>query len=102
MNQKDRNGFGATPRRKFDETYKRHAVELTLQSDRTVTAVAKELGLPPWQLYEWRKIFAPRPGEGGPAPTGPNQSWATDFMPFPGLCRVGMAAPSDEPIADAA
>jgi transposase len=68
MNQKDRNGFGATPRRKFDETYKRHAVELTLQSDRTVTAVAKELGLPPWQLYEWRKIFAPRPGEGGPAP----------------------------------
>jgi putative transposase len=37
-----------------------------------------------------------------PAPTGPNQSWATDFMPFPGLCRVGMAAPSDEPIADAA
>ena len=68
MNQKDRNGSWATPRRKFDETYKRHAVELTLHGDRTVKTVAKELGLPAWQLYEWRKLFAPRAGEGGPAP----------------------------------
>jgi transposase-like protein len=67
MNQKDRNGSGATPRRKFDETYKRHAVELTLHGDRTVKTVAKELGIPGWQLYEWRKLYAPRPGE-GPAP----------------------------------
>jgi transposase-like protein len=58
MNQKDRNGSGATPRRKFDETYKRHAVELTLHGDRTVKTVAKELGLPAWQLYEWRKLWA--------------------------------------------
>ena len=68
MNQKDRNGSGATPRRKFDETYKRHAVELTLQGDRSVKTVAKELGLPPWALYEWRKLYAPRPGDSGPAP----------------------------------
>ena len=68
MNQTDRKGSGATPRRKFDETYRRHAVELTLQGDRTVKAVAKELGLPDWQLYEWRKPYAPRPGEGGPTP----------------------------------
>jgi len=68
MNQKDQNGAGATPRRKFDETYKRHAVELTLHGDRTVKIVAKELGLPAWQLYEWRKIYAPRPGDGGPPP----------------------------------
>jgi len=68
MNQKDRNGSGATPRRKFDETYKRHAVELTLHGDRTVKTVAKELGLPGWQLYEWRKLYAPRPGDGGPTP----------------------------------
>lgn len=68
MNLKDRNGSGATPRRKFDETYKRHAVELTLHGDRTVKTVAKELGLPAWQLYEWRKLYAPRPGERGPAP----------------------------------
>ena len=50
MNEKDRNGSGATPRRKYDETYKRHAVELTLHGDRTVKTVAKELGIPGWQL----------------------------------------------------
>jgi transposase-like protein len=64
----ERKGSGATPRSKFDGTYKRHAVELTLHGDRTVKAVAKELGLPAWQLYEWRKLYAPRPGEGGPTP----------------------------------
>src|SRR5450759_6019652 len=68
MNQTDRKGSGATPRRKFDATYKRHAVELTLHGDRTVKTVAKELGLPAWPLYEWRKLYGPRPGEGGPAP----------------------------------
>jgi transposase-like protein len=68
MNQTDRNGSGAAPRRKFDETYKRHAVELTLHGDRTVKAVAKELGIPAWALYEWRKLYASRPGESGPVP----------------------------------
>jgi transposase-like protein len=65
MKQTDRSESGAMPRQKFDETYKRHAVELTLHGDRTVKTVAKELGLPSWQLYEWRKIYAPRPGDGG-------------------------------------
>jgi transposase-like protein len=40
---------------------------LTLHGGRTVIAVAKELELPPWQLYEWRKFYAPRPGAAGPA-----------------------------------
>ena len=56
------------PRRQYDETYKRHAVELTLRSDRTVKAVAKELGIPAWALYEWRRLYAPRPGNDRPAP----------------------------------
>ena len=68
MKPKHREAAGVTPRRKYDLTYKRHAVELTLQGDRTVKTVAKDLGLPPWQLYEWRKLYAPRPGEGGPPP----------------------------------
>jgi transposase-like protein len=68
MNPTDRNGSGASPRRRFDANYKRHAVDLTLHGDRTVKTVAKELGIPAWQLYEWRKIYAPRPGEGGPDP----------------------------------
>ena len=36
---------GLRQRQRFDETYKRHAVELTLQGDRTVKAVAEQLGL---------------------------------------------------------
>jgi transposase-like protein len=68
MNKTDQNGSGATPRRKFDENYKRHAVELTLHGDRTVKTVAKDLGLPAWQLYDWRKLYGPRPGGGGPVP----------------------------------
>ena len=40
MNKTEYNGTGATPRRQFDETYNRHAVELTLRDGRTVKAVA--------------------------------------------------------------
>src|SRR5690348_2434631 len=68
MNQKEQNGFRAAPRRTFDETYTRRAVELTLQGDRRVKTVVKGLGIPAWALYEWRKLYAPRPGDSGPAP----------------------------------
>ena len=68
MNQTDRKGSGAAPRHQFDETYKRHAVELTLHGDRSTKTVAKELGIAAWALYEWRRLYAPRPGDGGPAP----------------------------------
>jgi len=67
MNKPEQNGTGAKPRRQYDETYKRHAVELTLRGDRTVIAVAKDLGVAAWALYEWRKRYAPQPGD-GPAP----------------------------------
>jgi len=68
MNKPEQNGTGARPRREYDETYKRHAVELTLRGDRTVKAVAKELGIAPWALYEWRARYARRPGDNRPAP----------------------------------
>jgi transposase-like protein len=68
MNPIERDGAGATPRRSYDETYKRHAVELTMQRDCTVKAVAQELGIPVGHLYDWRKQYAPRPGRGGPVP----------------------------------
>ncbi len=53
---------GQRPRRQYDEAYKRHAVELTLQSNRTVRQIAAELGVTDTMLYEWRRQFAPRPG----------------------------------------
>lgn len=52
---------GIKPRRRFDETYKRHAVELTLRGERTVKAVAEELGISPDRLYLWRGLYAPKP-----------------------------------------
>jgi len=71
----EKSGSGATPRRKFDETYKRHAVELTMRgSGRTVKAVAEELGIAPWMLYDWRKQYVPKPGGGvQPAPRTPEE-----------------------------
>ena len=56
-----RKGTGATPRRKFDETCTRHAVELKLHGDRTVIALAKERELTPQQLDEGRKFSLGRP-----------------------------------------
>ena len=37
-----------------------------MQRDRTVKAVAKDLGLPTWQLYDWRKQYARKAA--GPEP----------------------------------
>ena len=57
--KKEKRGY--RPRREFDEDYKRHAVELTLQGTRTIRAVAEELGLAESMLYDWRRKYAPRP-----------------------------------------
>lgn len=45
--------------RKHDETFKRHAVELSLRGDRTMTQIAAELGVSTWSLYQWRKLYGP-------------------------------------------
>ncbi len=57
------------PYRRYDETFKRHAVELTLREKRTVKSVANELGVSLARLYEWRKDYGPKPsGQGSTAP----------------------------------
>lgn len=56
------------PRRQYDEDYKRHAVALTLQGQRTTKAIAQELGVHESQLYDWRKRYASRPGHAGEQP----------------------------------
>lgn len=60
MNPKERNG--AQSSQHIDETFKRHAVDLTLRGDRKVKEVAAELGISEWTLYRWRCAYAPRPG----------------------------------------
>lgn len=65
---------GLQRRRRFDETFKRHAVELSLRGERTVRAVAEELGISPDRLYLWRGLYAPKPT--GLAQAGPDRTMA--------------------------
>ena len=51
-------------RKKFDKTFKRHAVELWLNSGKAATEVAAELGIDSQRLSAWRTRFAPPP-QGG-------------------------------------
>jgi transposase-like protein len=44
--------------KKYDETFRRHAVEMILQGGKTVKQVADELGVSPYSIYDWkRKLF---------------------------------------------
>ena len=51
-------------RKKFDRTFKQHAVELWLNSGKAATEVAAELGIHSQRLSAWRKRFAPPPPGG--------------------------------------
>jgi transposase len=46
-------------RRKFDETFKREAVQNWLSSGKSADVIAQELGLHADRLYAWKKRFAP-------------------------------------------
>jgi transposase-like protein len=56
------------PRRQYDETFKRHAVDLTVQGQRRVTEIARELGVARSMVYAWRRKYAPRPAGSGERP----------------------------------
>ena len=45
--------------RKFDETFKREAVQNWLSSGKSAEVIAGELGINSNLLYAWRKSFAP-------------------------------------------
>lgn len=44
---------------KHDQEFRKQAVRLLHTSGRPVAEVARELGLEPWQLREWKKRFQP-------------------------------------------
>ena len=46
-------------RRKFDETFKREAVNNWLSSGKSAEVIGQELGLAANRLYAWRNRFAP-------------------------------------------
>jgi transposase len=66
-------------RRKFDQTFKREAVQNWLSSGKSAEVVAQELGLLANRLYAWRKRFAPADA-GGRAATGAKPGSAADLQ----------------------
>jgi len=56
-------------RRKYDETFKREAVQNWLSSGKSAEVIAQELGLHAERLYAWKKRFAPADA-GGRAAAG--------------------------------
>ena len=51
-------------RRQYDEEFKREAVRLTYEPDRTVAGVARDLGMNENNLWRWRKHFGRRESSG--------------------------------------
>ena len=66
-------------RRKFDETFKREAVQNWLNSGKSAAVVAEELGLNANLLYTWKKLFAPD-AVGGRAAAGAKPGSAADLQ----------------------
>ena len=47
-------------RRQYDEEFKKNAVKLSYESNKTVNEVAEDLGISVSLLYRWRKRYTPQ------------------------------------------
>jgi transposase-like protein len=61
-------------RRRFDDTYKRRAVELSELGNRTVGEIARELGISADMLYRWRVEYGVTARRIAPPPPGPRST----------------------------
>ena len=66
-------------RRKFDETFKREAVNNWLASGKSAEVIGEELGLAANRLYAWRNRFAPADA-GGRAAAGAKPGSPADLL----------------------
>jgi transposase-like protein len=73
------NQTSAKTHRKFDQTFKREAVQNWLSSGKSAAVVAQELGLDPNRLYAWKKCFAPADA-GGKAAAGAKPGSTADLQ----------------------
>src|SRR5205823_937603 len=46
-----------TPRKRYDNEFKKQAVQLVLSSGRPLAEIARELGVADWNLRDWRLRF---------------------------------------------
>lgn len=44
----------------YDDEFKKQAVQLLISSGRPLTQIARELGVPVWNLRDWRKRLQPQ------------------------------------------
>jgi transposase len=47
-------------RKTYDLEFKKQAVQLVITSGRPLTQIARELGVAPWNLRDWRKCLQPQ------------------------------------------
>jgi len=47
-------------RKTYDLEFKQQAVQLVITSGRPLTQIARELGVSPWNLRDWRKRLQPQ------------------------------------------
>ena len=66
-------------RRKFDETFKREAIQNWLNSGKSAEVIAQELGLNANRLYAWKQTFAPA-AAGGKAAAGAKPGSSADLQ----------------------
>jgi transposase len=45
--------------KKYDEAFRRQAVEMVLRGGKTVKQAADELGVSPYSIYEWKRKLLP-------------------------------------------
>ena|SRR4051812_16311680 len=69
---------GRKPPRRYDDEYKRRAVELSQRGDRTIGEVARGLGITEDTLYRWRVEYGVTARKGAP-PTPPGPRSVTDL-----------------------
>jgi transposase-like protein len=67
-------------RRKFDQTFKREAVQNWLSSGKSAEVVAQELGVHANRLYAWKNRFAPADAGGRAAAAGAKPGSMADLQ----------------------
>ena len=48
------------PKKKYEESFKKAAVDLLISSGKKPKQIANELGISTWNLRDWKKVYGPK------------------------------------------